>query len=74
MSNPLSFDPADMPEIEARSNLICEAWNAGHRDRAVALVRDADPWVLKHLRIRSSVDPELKLIVDQEQYRRALDA
>lgn len=73
MSNPMSFDPSAMPEIEARAALIRETWGAGHRDRAAALVRDADPWVLKLLRIRD-VDPELKLIVDQEQYRRAIEA
>jgi hypothetical protein len=54
----------------ACSDLIRDAWDAGDRKLAIALIRNADALTLKWIRIRSTVDPEMKLAVDQEQYRR----
>lgn len=70
----MPLDPSDIAQIDAEANAIRDAWNAADRTKAPLLIREADPLVLRSLRIRSNVDPELKLAVDQEQYRRSLDS
>lgn len=70
----MSLDQPTIAKIDSDATAIRDAWNAGDRIKATHMIRDAHSNVLRSLRIRSSVDPELKLVVDQEQYRRRLDS
>lgn len=66
----MQLTPTDIAKLDAEAIAIRDTWDEGDQKRAAQLVRQAEPMVLASLRIRSTVDPELKLVVDREQYRR----
>lgn len=70
----MSITPEAQATILSNADRIRNAWNQGDHVGAKELLRDADSNTLQWLQISGSTDPELKMVIQQEQLQRAFDA